>query len=133
MKREVIFTSEAAPPGGAYSQAIRVGQLVFTSGMAAIDPQTKKLIAPGDIATQTAKTLDNLQATLKAAGTSLENAVKVSAYIHDINEWGKFNAAYVKYFPKDPPARTTIAVGGFPEGMCVEIDVIALIPDAEKQ
>jgi len=131
MKRQVIFTDKASPPSGAYSQAIRAGQFVFTAGMAAIDPKTKKLVAPGDIATQTAKTLDNLQAALKAAGTSLENAVKVNAYIHDINEWSKFNEAYIKYFPKDPPTRTTIAVGGFPEGMCVEIDVIALVPDAE--
>jgi 2-iminobutanoate/2-iminopropanoate deaminase len=97
--------------------------------MGASDPETKELIAPGDIAVQTAKTLDNLQATLEAAGTSLENAIKVNAYIHDINEWGAFNDAYTKYFPKDQPVRTTIAVGNFPEGMCVEIDVIALIPD----
>ncbi len=97
--------------------------------MAAIAPQTKQLVAPGDIGTQTSKTLDNLQAALEAAGTSLENAIKVNAYIHDIDEWGKFNEAYIKYFPKDPPVRTTISVGGFSEGMCVEIDVIALIPD----
>ncbi|MCZ6678240.1 MAG: RidA family protein [Candidatus Poribacteria bacterium] len=129
MQREIIFTDKASPPGGAYSQAVKVGQLVFTAGMAAIDPKTKKLIAPGDIGAQTSKTLDNLQAALEAAGTSLENAIKVNAYIHDIDEWGKFNEAYIKYFPKDPPVRTTIAVGGFSEGMCVEIDVIALIPD----
>ena len=128
LQREIIFTDKASPPGGAYSQVIKVGQLVFTAGMDAIDPQTKELIAPGDIAAQTAKTLDNLQAALEAAGTSLENAIKVNAYIHDINEWGKFNEAYLKYFPQNPPVRTTIAVGGFPEGMCVEIDVIALIP-----
>jgi 2-iminobutanoate/2-iminopropanoate deaminase len=129
MKREIIFTENASPPGGGYSQAVKAGNFVFTAGMAAIDPETKELIAPGDIAAQTTKTLDNLQATLEAAGTSLANAVKVNAYIHDINEWSKFNAAYIKYFPKDPPARTTISVGGFPEGMCVEIDVVAVIPD----
>ena len=129
LQREIIFTDKAGPPAGAYSQAIKAGSFVFTAGMGASDPETKELIAPGDIAVQTAKTLDNLQATLEAAGTSLENAIKVNAYIHDINEWGAFNDAYTKYFPKDQPVRTTIAVGNFPEGMCVEIDVIALIPD----
>ena len=128
MQREIITSQKSSPPIGSYSQAVKVGQLVFTAGMAAIDPETQELIAPGDIGTQTAKTLDNLQAILEAAGTSLANAVKVNAYIHDIDEWGKFNEAYVEYFPEAPPARTTISVGGFPEGMCVEIDVIALVP-----
>ncbi len=128
MQREIITSQKSSPPNGSYSQAVKVGQLVFTAGMAAIDPETQELIAPGDIGTQTAKTLDNLQAILEAAGTSLANAVKVNAYIHDIDEWGKFNEAYVEYFPEAPPARTTISVGGFPEGMCVEIDVIALVP-----
>lgn len=129
MKREIIFTPESSPPGGAYSQAVKVGQLVYTAGIAAIDPKTKELVAPGDIAAQTKKTLENIEAILKAAGTSLRNAVKVNAYIHDINQWSLFNEAYSKFFPKEPPARTTISVGGFPEGMCVEIEVVALIPE----
>lgn len=128
MRREIITSEKSSPPSGSYSQAVKVGQLVFTAGMAAIDPETQELIAPGDIGTQTAKTLDNLQAILEAAGTSLTNAVKVNAYIHDIDEWSKFNEAYVAYFPEAPPARTTISVGGFPEGMCVEIDVVAFVP-----
>lgn len=132
MKREVIFTPEASPPGGAYSQAVKVGQLVYTAGIAAIDPKTKELIAPGDIGAQTRKTLENLEAILKAAGTSLSKAIKVNAYIHDIDQWSTFNQAYSQFFPKDPPARTTISVGGFPEGMCVEIEVVAVMPDEDS-
>jgi 2-iminobutanoate/2-iminopropanoate deaminase len=85
-------------------------------------------VAPGDIVAQTKQTLDNLQAALKAAGTSLANAVKVNAYIDQMEKWGDFNKAYAGYFPKDPPARTTIAVGSFNPGVCVEIDVIAVMP-----
>ncbi|GIX07237.1 MAG: reactive intermediate/imine deaminase [Candidatus Poribacteria bacterium] len=127
--RQVIRTPEAGPPQGAYSQAIRVGNMVYTAGMAAIDPKTGKLLYPGDIEKQTEQTLRNIEATLKAAGTSLEHVVRVRAFIHDIREWAKFNAAYQRFFPKDPPARTTVQVG-LPEGMCVEIDVDAVIPDS---
>ena len=126
--REVIRTAEAGPPQGAYSQAIRVGNMVYTAGMAALDPKTGKLLYPGDIEKQTEQTLRNLEATLRAAGTSLANAVRVRAFIHDIREWSKFNAVYQRFFPKDPPARTTVQVT-LPEGMCVEIDVDAVIPD----
>jgi 2-iminobutanoate/2-iminopropanoate deaminase len=129
--RQAILTSGAPKPSGAYSQAIRVGDLVFTAGMAANDPETGALLYPGDIGRQTTRTLENLQAALEAAGTSLAHAVRVGAFLHDIREWGTFNAAYVEFFSRfagPRPARTTVSVGNFPEGMCVEIDVIAAIP-----
>ena len=127
--REIISTKEAGSPAGAYSQAVKVGNLVWTAGMAANDSETGELLYPHDIAKQTTKTLDNLQETLEAAGTSLANAVRIGAFIHDIDEWPIFNEAYKAFFSADPPARTTIAVGGLPKGMCVEIDVVAVVPD----
>jgi 2-iminobutanoate/2-iminopropanoate deaminase len=130
--REVITTEKAGAPSGAYSQAIRVGNLVWTAGMGPSDPTTKQLVAPGDIAAQTTQTLKNLEATLQKAGTSLAHAIRVGAFIDDIAKWGEFNEAYKAFFAQfnsPPPARTTVSVGGFPDGMTVEIDVVAVIPD----
>jgi len=130
--REVISTEKAGAPAGAYSQAIRVGNLVWTAGVGPSDPETKQLVAPGDIAAQTIQTLKNLEAILQKAGTSLAHAVRVGAFIDDISKWGEFNEAYKTFFAQfntPPPARTTVSVGGFPEGMTVEIDVVAVIPD----
>lgn len=130
--RHVISTPRAGAPSGAYSQAIRVGHLVWTAGMGPTDPLTGQMVAPGDIAAQTIQTLKNLEATLQEAGTSLAYAVRVGAFIDDIARWGTFNEAYKSFFAQfgtAPPARTTVSVGGFPEGMTVEIDVVAVIPD----
>ena len=130
--REIISTDKAGPPAGAYSQAVKVGNLVFTAGMGPNDPATGELVHKNDIYRQTLRTLENLQAALEAAGTSLEHAVRCGAFIHDIDEWPAFNDAYQSFFQRfdsPPPARTTISVGGFPEGMTVEIDVVAVVPD----
>ena len=133
MKKEKITTTKAGQPSGAYSQAIKVGNLVFTACMAGSDPATGKMVSPGNIHDQTIQTLKNLDAALNAAGTSLKNAVRIGAFIHDIHEWATFNEAYKEFFAQfgemDMPSRTTISVGGFPEGMTVEIDVVAVIPD----
>ncbi|MBT3268695.1 RidA family protein [Candidatus Poribacteria bacterium] len=127
--REIISTKPPGTPQGPYSQGVKVGNLVWTAGMAANDAATGELLYPDDISKQTTKTLENLQETLEKAGTSLANAIKVSAFIHDIDEWPTFNEAYKAFFASDPPARTTIAVCGLPKGMCVEIDLVAVVPD----
>jgi 2-iminobutanoate/2-iminopropanoate deaminase len=129
--REIISTRASGAPMGAYSQAIKVGNLVWTSGAGPLDSDTGELLYPNDIAKQTVKTLENLEEILQAAGTSLEHAVRVGVFLRDIAEWGAFNDAYKAFFPNDPPARTTVGAGGLPvKDMCVEIEVVAVVPDA---
>ena len=129
--REIISTRKSGSPAGAYSQAVKVGNLVWTAGMVATDPATGKLIDSDDIGEQTIQTLKNLDETLAVAGTSLEHAVRVGAFIHDIAAWGDFNEAYKQYFKEfngGPPARTTIGCG-LAARVLVEIDVVAVVPD----
>ncbi len=125
MTKKVIFTSNAPRPSGKYSQAIRVSNFVFISGCAGEDPKSNSLVKPGDIIAQTKQALFNLKAILKESCLSLENIVKINAYINDINSFDDFNDAYSLFFKEEPPARTTIEVGHFPKGMTVEIDCIA--------
>jgi 2-iminobutanoate/2-iminopropanoate deaminase len=127
MKKEVIFTDKAAAPGGWYSQAIRAGDFVFTAGVVGADPETRQLVAPGDMVAQTEQALRNLKVILEAAGSSLENVVKTTVFIDDVSKFNEFNEAYKKFFPSDPPGRSTIQVGRFKPGMCVEIEAIALV------
>jgi len=126
MKKEVILTKNAPLPKGPYSQAIRAGNFLFLSGQAAWDPETGKLLALGDIATQTKIIIKNISAILKAGGCSINNVVKVIVFINDLNNFNNFNNVYKKYFVENPPARSTVEIGNFEEGMCIEMDVIAL-------
>lgn len=123
--REIIRTDRAPQAIGPYSQAIRANGFVFVSGQIPIDPSTGELVL-GDIASQTARVLDNLKAILDAAGSSLERAVKVSVFLKDMGEFAAMNAVYAKYFPAAPPARATVQVARLPRDVSVEIDVVAL-------
>jgi len=127
MIKKVISTPNAPQPSGKYSQAIKAGNFVFISGCAGEDPKSNSLVEPGNIVAQTKQALSNLKAILKESGLSLENIVKINAYINDINFFNDFNVAYSLFFNENPPARTTIEVGHFPKGMTVEIDCIACI------
>jgi len=126
MKKEVILTKNAALPKGPYSQAIRAGNFLFLSGQAAWDPESGKLLAHGDIATQTEIIIKNISAILIAGGSSLNKVAKVVVFIDDLNNFNSFNNVYEKYFVENPPARTTVEIGNFEEGMCIEMDIIAL-------
>ena len=128
MKKEVILTENAPLPKGPFSQAIRAGNFLFLSGQAALDSKTGKLLAHGDIATQTEIIIKNILAILKAGGCSLDNVVKVNVFINNLSNFNSFNDVYKKYFVENPPARTTVEIGNFEEGMCIEMDVIALVP-----
>ena len=130
MKKEVIFTKKAARPGGSYSQAIKAGNLVFVSGCTGVNPETGKLTAPGAIKLQTKQTLENIKAILESCGSSLENVVKVTAFIDDLNQFQDFNEEYRRFFKEgEYPARSTVEVARFLNGQRVEIEAIAIIPD----
>jgi 2-iminobutanoate/2-iminopropanoate deaminase len=123
--REIISTEKAPKAIGPYSQAVKAGGFIFVSGQIPLDPSTNELIL-GDISAQTARVLDNLQAILTAAGSSLAKAVKIGVFLKDMTEFSEMNAVYAKYFPENPPARATVEVARLPKDVRVEIDVVAL-------
>ena len=120
---EVIYTKNAPDAIGPYSQAIKTGNLVFTSGQIAIDPSTGNVEAD-TIEGQTEQVMKNLKALLEAAGTSLEKAVKTVCFLADMNDFAAFNAIYGQYFT-GKPARSCVAVKTLPKGALVEIEVVA--------
>ena len=124
MEREVIKTSTATDVVLPLSQAIKLGNLIFTSGAIARDPETKELIG-GDIEKQTEQIILNLQAVLEAAGSSLDKVVKVTVFLTDIRDFEGMNKVYRKFFTKDPPARSTVEVSKLAVDTRVEIEMIA--------
>ncbi len=127
MKKIKITSTTAPEPGGWYSQAFRLDNLIFTAGVTAADPVTQKIVAPGDIKQQTAQVIKNMSAVLEAANSDLEHVIKTTVFISDINMFSEFNDVYKTFFPIDPPARSTIEVGKFNHGMVVEIEAIAIV------
>jgi 2-iminobutanoate/2-iminopropanoate deaminase len=125
MKREVIATPKAPGAIGPYSQGIAIGDLVFTAGQGGVDPATRKMVE-GGIQAQTRQVLKNIAAILEAAGSAMENVVKTTVYLKDMGEFAQMNAVYAEFFPKDPPARTTIQAAALPLGLSVEIEAIAI-------
>lgn len=127
MSKEVIATNAAPAAIGPYSQAIRVGNLVFTAGQIPLDPATGQVVAPG-IAEQTARVLESLKAILEAAGSGMEKVVKATVFLKDFNDFASMNAVYGTYFAAPgvtPPARSTVEVSRLPKDVLVEIEVVA--------
>ena len=124
--REVISTEGAPKAIGPYSQAIRAGGLLFTSGQVAIDPATQQIIV-GDVSTQTDRVLKNLSAVLQASGSSLEQVVRCTVFLKNMGDFAAMNEVYGKYFKQAPPARSTVEVARLPKDALVEIDAIALV------
>lgn len=122
---KTIKTKNAPEAIGPYSQAKKVGNFVFTSGQIAIDPKTNNLVE-GDIEIQTKQVLENLKAVLEAAGSSLDNAVKVTVFLADMNDFAKMNVIYAEYF-KNKPSRSTVQVARLPKDAKIEIDAVAVI------
>jgi len=129
MRAEVIKTEKAPNPGGWYSQGFKVGNLVFTAGVTANDPVTQELIAPGDIVGQTRQIMKNMDQILKAAGSDLQHIFKTLVFVADIDQFKLFNETYKEFFPEDPPARSTMQVGKFNNGMMIEIEAIATVAE----
>jgi 2-iminobutanoate/2-iminopropanoate deaminase len=120
---EKIYTKNAPDAIGPYSQAVKVGNLVFTSGQIAINPASGAVEAE-TIEAQTEQVCTNLKNVLEAAGTSLEKAVKTVCFLKDMNDFAAFNAVYGKYFT-EKPARSCVAVKTLPKDVLVEVEVIA--------
>ncbi len=123
--REVISTDGAPKAIGPYSQAIRAGGFIFTSGQVAIDPATQQVIA-GDVAAQTDRVLKNLAAILQTSGSSLEGVVRCTVFLKNMGDFAAMNEVYGQYFKQAPPARSTVEVARLPKDVLVEIDAIAL-------
>ena len=121
---ETIIAPKAPAALGPYSAAVRVGELIFTSGQIPADPASGEL-APGGIAEQTEQSLKNLSAVLEAAGSGLDQVIKTTCFLTDMADFAAFNAAYGKYFSEHKPARSTVAIKALPKGALVEIECVA--------
>ncbi len=122
--RYTVESNEAPKAIGPYSQGIKAGGFVFVSGQVALDPKTGQMVG-ADVAAQTERVLQNLQAIVEAAGSDLDRVVKTTVYLRTMNDFAAMNEVYKKYFKNDPPARATVAVAGLPKDALVEIDVVA--------
>jgi len=125
--KKTISTPNAPAAIGPYSQAVISNGFAFLSGQIALDPATGQLIEARDIASQTQRVLDNLQAVLEACRSSLGEVVKTTVYLKDIGEFALMNEVYARYFPEDSPARATVEAARLPRDVRVEIDCIATV------
>ena len=121
---QVVSTAAAPAAIGPYSQAIRSGDLVFCSGQIPLDPKTGTLRG-GSAGEQTRLVLENLGAVLAAAGCGFSDVVKTTIFLTDLGTFAEVNAVYAEFFPKEPPARSTVGVRALPRSAAVEIDAIA--------
>jgi 2-iminobutanoate/2-iminopropanoate deaminase len=126
-KKIAIHTAQAPAALGPYSQAVRIGDFVFTSGQVALDPATGQIVS-GGIDAQTHRALQNLQAVLAAAGLDLARVVKTTVFLKDMDDFAAMNKIYAEYFQSEAapaPARSTVEVARLPKDALVEIEVIA--------
>jgi len=123
--REVIATDGAPQAIGPYSQAIKANGLIFVSGQTPIDPATQQLLE-GSVRDQTNRVLNNIKAILEKAGSSMDKVVRCGVFLKDMNDFAEMNAEYAKFFPNNPPARSTVQAARLPKDCQVEIDAIAL-------
>jgi 2-iminobutanoate/2-iminopropanoate deaminase len=122
--KDAIASADAPKAIGPYSQAVRVGQLLFLSGQVALDPETGQIV-DGDVSVQTRRVLDNLTAVLRGAGLSLADVARTTIYLADMNDFAKVNEVYGSYFSEPYPARATVQVARLPRDARVEIDAVA--------
>ena len=128
--RKVVKSKKAPQPRGPYSPAIIADGFVFVAGQAAINPQTNEFEL-GDVRAETRRTLENIKAILESAGSSMKEVVRVGVFLSDMKNFAAMNEVYATFFPKDPPARTTVGVS-MPK-IKVEIDCIARVSKSRKR
>jgi 2-iminobutanoate/2-iminopropanoate deaminase len=124
--KEIIATNNAPSAIGPYSQAVKVGNMIFVSGQIPIDPSTGDFVS-NEVKEQTVQVLKNLRAVLEAAGATLNDVVKTTVFIADMNDFGVMNEIYGEYFDTNKPARATVQAARLPRDARVEIDCIAVI------
>ena len=124
MTKQTINTQNAPAAIGPYSQGVKVGNLIFTSGQLPMNPQSGELVA--DIEGATKQSLDNVKAILEASGSSMDKIVKTVVFLKDMNDFVAMNAVYATYFPSNPPARSAVQAARLPKDAIVEIEAIAL-------
>ncbi|MDQ3549678.1 MAG: RidA family protein [Chloroflexota bacterium] len=124
MATTIVATDKAPGAIGPYSQAVKVGNLVFTAGQIPLDPATGKLVE-GDISAQTERVMQNLQAILEASGSSLSRVVKTTCFLANLDDFATFNEVYARYFSENRPARSTVQAARLPAGANVEVECVA--------
>jgi len=128
MRKQSVVTEAAPAPAGPYSQAVVANGFVFASGQIARDPETGEFVGE-DVAGQTERVMLNLRAVLEAAGSRLDLVVKSNVFLADMNDFAAMNETYGRFFPENPPARTTVQAARLPLDVLVEIEMIALAGD----
>lgn len=127
MTQKQIITSEKTPKAiGPYSIANRFGSLVFTAGQLGLDPQTGDLV-PGGVEAETRQALTHLRSVLEAAGSSLDQVLKTTVFLRDMNDFARMNAIYSEFFTANYPARSAVQVAALPKGAAVEIEAVASV------
>ncbi len=126
MQKEIIYTQKAPAAIGPYSQAVKLGDMVYTSGMIPVVPETGE-VASGDAAAQTEQVLKNLSEVLAAAGTNFDNVIKTTVFIKNMGDFAPINEVYKKYFTVNFPSRSCVEVARLPKDVLVEIECIAVI------
>ena len=124
MEKKIIATSKAPAAIGPYSQAIKIGNFLYTSGQISLDAETMKIVT-GSIEIETEKVLQNLEAILVKDGLNLNNVIKTTVYLSDLGDFSKMNQVYERFFSDNRPARACVQVAALPKGAKVEIDAIA--------
>ncbi|WP_250227737.1 RidA family protein [Anaeropeptidivorans aminofermentans] len=125
MNKEIIATKNAPGAIGPYSQGIKIGELIFTSGQLPVDPATGEMYT--DVKKATAQALENVKAILEEAGSSMEKAVKVVVFLQDMTDFAEVNEVYGTYFTENPPARSCYQVAKLPKDAIIEIEAIATV------
>ena len=123
--RMIIYTDKAPEAIGPYSQAVRVGNMIFTAGQIGLDPATMEIVS-GGIEAETRQVLTNLKEILKSANSGMSNVIKTVVFLRDMADFPKMNNIYAQFFTDNPPARSTVEVAGLPKNVAVEIEAIAL-------
>lgn len=126
MDKKSIHTGQAPAAIGPYSQAVQVGDFIYTSGQIALDPETGEMLT-GGIERETERVLQSLEAILIAAGLSLDAVVKTTVYLADLSHFGSMNQVYERFFRNNKPARACVQVAALPRGALVEIDAVAWV------